>query len=291
VAVNHVWKHLFGEGLVRTLNDFGVRGSPPSHPELLDWLASRYADDLKWSRKDLIRLIVNSATYRQSSRHRLELAAVDPNNVWLYRQNRIRVEAEVVRDLNLAVAGLLSPKVGGLSVFPPMPDDLAKLSYANSFTWKNSEGDERFRRGMYTFFKRTIPHPNLTVFDCPDANVACVSRTVSNTPLQALTLLNNESHVEASQALARRLLEPSGTTDDERMSTAIRLSLARPATADDLASLRRVLETSREYYAEHAEDAQKLVGATAKSTSPAEGAAWVLVARVIMNLDEFITRE
>src|SRR4029453_2470917 len=151
VAVNHLWKLLFGNGLVRTLDDFGVRGERPSHPELLDWLAAQFRSELRWSRKALIRSIVTSATYRQASRYRPELTDVDPENRLLARQGRFRVESEIVRDLHLAVSGLLSLKIGGPSVFPPMPEDLAKLSYANNFTWKNSEGEDRYRRGMYTF--------------------------------------------------------------------------------------------------------------------------------------------
>lgn len=293
VAVNHVWKHLFGEGLVRTLNDFGVRGEPPTHPELLDWLADKFRGELHWSRKKLIRLIVTSATYRQSSRRRPDAEARDPANLLLHRQNRFRVEGEIVRDLHLAVAGLLSPKVGGPSVFPPMPDDLAKLSYANNFSWKNSTGEDRYRRGMYTFFKRTIPHPNLTTFDCPDANVACVTRPVSNTPLQALTLLNNDSHVEASQALARRLVA-SGEDERSRLERAVRLCVSRPPASQELAALAEVLRAAREYFQLHPDDAIKFAGGIAPippSESAGELAAWVAVSRVVLNYDQFITRE
>lgn len=299
VAVNHVWQHLFGQGLVRTANDFGARGELPSHPELLDWLAGQFQHDLRWSRKSLIRLIVTSASYRQSSGSRPELEPRDPLNVRLFRQNRFRVESEIVRDLHLAVAGLLAPKIGGPSVFPPMPADLAKLSYANNFTWTNSEGDDRYRRGMYTFFKRTIPHPNLMTFDSPDANVACIQRTVSNTPLQSLTLLNNEVHVESSQALAKRLLseDPSGAAnapqlDAERLATAMRLCVARLPAAEEVAALERVLAASRAYYQDHADDAAKIVGThTPANVAVAEAAAWTATMRVVLNLDEFLTRE
>ncbi|MGE3780635.1 MAG: DUF1549 and DUF1553 domain-containing protein, partial [Pirellulaceae bacterium] len=301
VAVNHVWQHLFGAGIVRTPNDFGARGEPPTHPELLDWLALQFREDLAWSRKELIRLIVSSAAYRQSSRFRPELEARDSRNLLLFRQNRFRVESEIVRDLNLAVGGLLSAKVGGPSVYPPMPEDLAKLSYANNFTWKNSEGEDRYRRGMYTFFKRTIPHPNLMTFDSPDANVACVARTVSNTPLQSLTLLNNEAHVEAAQALARRLLaavpaksvggETGPDQDRLRMTTAVRLCVARPPTEGEVQTLTRVLDTSRTYYGQHETEAKQFVGREVPQDVPtAELAAWVSVARVVLNLDEFLTR-
>jgi mono/diheme cytochrome c family protein len=291
VAVNHVWKLLFGTGLVRTLDDFGLRGERPSHPELLDWLAGQYRSELGWSRKALIRLIVTSATYRQASLYRPELADLDPENRLLARQNRFRVESEIVRDLHLAASGLLVRKIGGPSVFPPMPEDLAKLSYANNFTWKNSEGEDRYRRGMYTFFKRTIPHPNLMTFDSPDANVACVARTVSNTPLQALTLLNNESHVEAAQALARRVLAVR-SDDAERLGLALRLCVSRPAKKQEIDSLRGVLEVARQYYATHQDEASKLLAQKIPADVPApEAAAWVAAVRIILNLDEFITRE
>ncbi|MEE3220715.1 MAG: DUF1549 and DUF1553 domain-containing protein, partial [Planctomycetota bacterium] len=194
VTVNGVWKHLFGKGLVGTANDFGVRGEPPSHPRLLDWLAKTFTSQeggAAWSRKGLIKRIVMSASYRQSSHHRPALAETDPGNQLLYRQNRFRVEGEIVRDFYLTIGGLLSQKIGGPSVFPPMPPDIAALSYANNFKWNTSKGDDRYRRGMYTFFKRTAPHPNLTTFDCPDANTAKVKREISNTPLQSLALLNN----------------------------------------------------------------------------------------------------
>jgi len=291
VAVNHVWNLLFRRGLVRSLDDFGLRGERPTHPELLDWLAGQFRNELGWSRKALIRSIVTSSTYRQASGYRPELVEVDPENRLLARQNRIRVESEIVRDLQLAASGLLARRIGGPSVFPPMPEDLAKLSYANSFTWKNSDGEDRYRRGMYTFFKRTIPHPNLMTFDSPDANVSCVARTVSNTPLQALMLLNNETHVEAAQALACRLLARSGD-DAARLGHAMRVCVSRPATEREIASLRGVLDTARRYYAAHRDEAKSLLGRHAPPTVPAEeAAAWIAAVRVVLNLDEFITRE
>jgi hypothetical protein len=296
VAVNQVWQHLFGHGLVRTANDFGTRGEPPTHPELLDWLARQFQGDIKWSRKELIRLIVSSAAYRQASQFRPEMEAQDPLNTLLFRQNRFRVESETVRDLTLSVAGLLSPKVGGPSVFPPMPEDLAKLSYANNFSWTTSAGEDRYRRGMYTFFKRTIPHPNLMTFDSPDSNVACVRRTISNTPLQALTLLNNEIHIEAAQALAQRVLrlsegEPE-QADDNRLKYALRLCITRPPTAAEIAALRRVLDAARGYYSAHGADAAQLGGSVStQDATAAEAAAWVATVRVVLNLDEFLTRE
>lgn len=293
VAVNHVWQHLFGAGLVRTANDFGMRGELPTHPELLDWLAYQFRGPLGWSRKQLIRLIVTSATYRQTSWRRPEYDESDPENRLLFRQNRFRVEAEIVRDVYLAASGLLSRKIGGPSVFPPMPEDLAELSYANNFTWKASVGEDRYRRGMYTFFKRTIPHPNLMTFDAPDANLPCVQRTVSNTPLQSLLLLNNEVHLEAAQALARWLLEQGAAFSDEQKLTLVwRRCLTRPPQPGEVHALEKLLASARQYYADQEKDAQALVGKYAPpSDAVGEQAAWTIVARTILNVDEMITRE
>ncbi len=292
VVANQVWARLFGAGIVRTASDFGARGEVPSHPELLDWLAVAYRDDAQWSTKRFLKTIVTSATYRQASVHRPELVDVDANNTLLARQNRLRVEGEVVRDLALDVAGLLSTKIGGPSVFPPMPGDLAKLSYAGNFSWTDSVGESRYRRGMYTFFKRTIPHPTLMTFDCPDANTACINRSVSNTPLQALTLLNNESFVEASQSLAKALAADAAVDDRARLSRAVKQCLARDPATEELDRLERLLRSARDYYRNDAKGAEQLIGRYAVASTPqAETAAWVAAVRVLLNLDEFITRE
>jgi hypothetical protein len=291
VMANQLWSHAFGRGIVRTLNDFGVRGDRPTHPELLDWLACELSDR-GWSRKELLRHIVTSATYRQSSATRPELAEVDPLNDLFHRQNRQRVEGEIVRDLTLSVAGLLSDKIGGPSVFPPMPEDIAALSYANNFKWKTSEGEDRYRRGMYTFFKRTAPFPDLTTFDCPDANTTCIERRTSNTPLQALTTLNNETFLEASQAMARRALKAEAADDRARLEQVLRWCIARPPTPDEVAAFAELLSESRGWYAERGEEAKSTVGAYAVENVPAaESAAWVATVRMMMNLDEFLTRE
>lgn len=291
VMVNQLWSNLFGRGIVRTANDFGVRGERPTHPELLDWLAAEMTA-CGWSRKEMIRLIVASATYRQASGHRAELIDVDPLNDLFHRQNRYRVEAEIVRDLSLAAAGLLSDKVGGPSVFPPLPPDIAELSYANNFKWSNSTGEDRYRRGMYTFFKRTAPHPNLTTFDCPDSNTTCIERRTSNTPLQALATLNNEIFSEAAQAMARRVLSATASDDHERLKLALRWCVARPATSDELAAFGELLTESRQWYVSHPAEATTLLGPfKAEGATAGEAAAWVATVRIIMNLDEFLTRE
>lgn len=284
VTVNQVWTHLFGHGLVRTPEDFGVRGEPPTHPQLMDWLANHFVHDAKWSRKEMIRLIVHSATYRQSSNHRPELANLDANNELLHRQNRFRVEAEIIRDLNLAAAGLLSNKVGGASAFPPMPAGIANLSYANSFKWNVSKGTERYRRGLYTFFKRTSPHPNLLTFDCPDSNVACVKRNRSNTPLAALVTLNNVTYVEAAKAFAQRILKEAPSKDRERISHGFRLCVARSPEPNETEAFANLLADSRSWYEKHPEDAKTFAG-------DVETAAWTATVRIMLNMDEFLTRE
>lgn len=282
VRANKIWATLFGQGLVTTLDDFGTRGDRPTHPELLDWLAERYQKN--WRLKDFLRLILNSATYRQSSSHRPELQEIDPDNQLWHRQNRLRVEGEIIRDMHLSVSGLLEHRVGSPSVFPPLASDVAALSYADNFKWQTSEGPDRYRRGMYTFFKRTAPDPNLMIFDCPDANVTATGRTRSNTPIQALTALQNEVYVEAARALSQRALTLPQGNDEERLRFVWRLSLARSPQPQELAPLLALLQENRAYYRVHAEQARELGGGTD------ELAAWVATVRIILNLDEFITR-
>jgi hypothetical protein len=265
VAVNHIWQQLFGRGLVNTPADFGTRGEKPSHPELLDWLATEFPR-LGWSRKAMIRLIVMSQTYRQSSHHRLDLAERDPHNILLARQSRLRLPAENVRDAHLAVSGLMTRKIGGASVRPPMPADIAAIGYADSVKWKESQGADRYRRGLYTFFQRTVPYPMLMTFDAPDSNTTCTRRERSNTPLQALTLLNDGTFFECAQALGRDLASAPAPRD-KMIAHAFKQCLAREPRAEELARLERFLERH-----------------------PPEMISTAL-ARTLMNLDEFITRE
>jgi hypothetical protein len=424
-AVNEVWQRLFGHGLVATPDDFGATGDPPSHPGLLDWLASvfastpaSHADDrgtegqrdrgtlasaagethrertdrklspsrrlsvspsspkevpatdpeaaagyeCGWSRKKLIRLIVTSAAYRQSSalqrspvrRHQptrltpsvsegmiartsapnqapigrglapvrslapltgestpltnqrvrvvptkwvagpggADPQLVDPKNRWLWRQNRLRVEAEIVRDLHLAASGLLNRTIGGPSVFPPIPPDLERISFRSQLPWRTSQGADRYRRGMYTFFKRSLPDPNLVVFDCPDSNSSLARRNSSNTPLQALAVMNNQVYVEATRAMARRLLREAPGSDAGAIERLFRLCVARPPRSGELSRLRELLVESRTWYRQQPAEARKLIGeAQPGDPDPAELAAWVVTAGTVMNLDEFVTRE
>ena len=291
VQCNAVWKNLFGEGIVRTLDDFGVRGERPTHPGLLDYLAARFLSG-GWSRKRLIREVVLSATYRQSSLYRPEFVEVDPTNRLWHRQGRFRVEAEIVRDLYLTASGLLTRKIGGASVFPPLPPGIAQLNYDRGFTWETSQGGDRYRRGMYTFFKRTAPHPNLMTLDSPESNVVCLARNRSNTPLGALVTLNNEVYVEAAQALARRALLLPATDDQDRLVRIWRLCVPRIPAADEVQRLQLLLARSRQWYRNRPQDAGQRVGEySVDEGADWEVAAWIAVARVILNLDEMTTRD
>ena len=291
VAVNRFWMHLFGRGLVRTPGDFGVRGEPPAHPGLLDWLADEFIRG-GWSRKSMIRLIVTSAAYRQSSRHRPDLAGRDPTNRLVHRQNRFRVEAEIVRDIHLSASGLLVDRIGGPGVFPPISKDLIKITFRSRLPWKTSVGADRHRRGMYTFYKRSVPHPNLSTFDCPDAGATSVARDISNTPVQALATLNNEVFVEAAQALARRVLSSRFQADADRLDYAFRLCVARHPGKTEIGRLTEFLKTARAWYRQNPAEAEKMTGAYgSEKVSHAESAAWTAVANVLLNLDEFLTRE
>ncbi|MEE3371763.1 MAG: PSD1 and planctomycete cytochrome C domain-containing protein [Planctomycetota bacterium] len=291
VQCNAVWKNLLGEGIVRTMDDFGIRGERPTHPRLLDYLAARLRDG-GWSRKRLIREVVLSATYRQSSLYRPEFVDVDPTNRLWHRQGRFRVEAEIVRDLYLAASGLLTRKIGGASVFPPLPPGIAQLNYDRGFTWETSQGSDRYRRGMYTFFKRTAPHPNLMTLDSPESNVVCLARNRSNTPLGALVTLNNEVYVEAAQALARRAVLLSAVDDQGRLVRAWRFCVPRNPTAGELQRLHLLLARSRKWYRDRLQDARQRVGVyRVAGCADWEVAAWIAVSRVILNLDEVTTRD
>ena len=245
-----------------------------------------------WSTKRTIRLIVTSATYRQSSRHRPELRQVDPLNALWHRQNRFRVEAEIVRDLYLDAGGLLTREIGGPGIYPPLSREVAKLSFRSNYVWTVSTGGDLYRRGMYVFYKRTLPHPNLDTFDCPDSITALMRRNISNTPLQALAALNNEVHVEAVRAFASRILSEGRPADRDRIDNAFRHCLSRHPTDAERKKLSELLGINRRWYAEHDEDAASLVGAfRPPDVDDREAAAWVATLGVILNLDEFLTRE
>ena len=296
VTVNNVWQKLFGRGLNPTLDDWGSRGASPSHPELLDWLALEFREN-GWSRKWLIKTILMSKTYRQSSHHRIEYEEVDPKNNLLFRQNRVRLDAELIRDIFLQVAGLLDRKVGGPSVFPPLPPDVAAQSYANNFKWVTSKNGNQYRRGIYTFFKRTAPHPNLILFDCTDSNATNSQRMVSNTPLQALATLQNQVFMEASRYFGLRLFNfntQSGSSRSETINFGFKVSLSRPASIQtEIPTIENLFQKAQAFYSENPEMAAKLcgqIGERAHTNGNADLASWIVVARAILNLDEVINK-
>ena len=284
--VNRLWLDYFGTGIVETTEDFGTQGAAPSHPELLDWLAVEFMDR-HWDVKAMQRLIVTSATYRQSSKVTPELLAKDPYNRLLARGPRFRVDAEIVRDIALEASGLLDLEVGGPSVHPPAPAFLfmPPTSYGPK-VWNEEQGAARYRRGLYTFRFRSVPYPMLQTFDAPAGESSCVRRTRSNTPLQALTTLNEPLFLEAAQALARKTLAEGGATDRARLDYAARRVLSRVPTGEEAKILLALLEKERQRFASGPFDPKAFSGTTAADAAP-----WTAVARVLLNLDEAITKE
>jgi len=270
VTVNRMWQKYFGRGIVDTESDFGTQGDKPTHPEVLDWLALEFMER-GWSQKAVHRLIVTSATYRQASLARPDAAAVDPDNKLLARQNRIRLDAEIIRDESLVSSGLLSDTLGGPSVYPPIPAGANNVTQVKR-DWLTATGPDRYRRGLYTFFQRSAAHPALLIFDAPDATVSCTRRIRSNTPLQALISLNDEANIEFAAALAKRILKEAPAADDQRLRYGWRLTIAREPRTDETERMLRFLSTRRDSKAE-------------------EEAVWTSVSRVLMNTDEFLTRQ
>ncbi len=285
VTVNRMWQEFFGRGIVATSDDFGDRGEPPSHPKLLDWLAAEFMDPSSqpltpegagasgWNVKHLHRLIVTSATYRQSSRPRADSQKIDPSNALLARQSGLRVPAETVRDAALAVSGLLSKKLGGPSVYPPQHERVVMEAFGHN-GWKTSEGGDRYRRGLYAMVLRTSPFAQAITFDAPSPQRACSRRDRSNTPLQALTLLNDAAFFEMAAALGKRIVREGGSSDEDRVRFAMRLGLARSPSDAEVRRLSDYLLSER---------------AAAKGMG--EQVAWTNVASVLLNLHEFITRD
>jgi hypothetical protein len=298
VAVNRFWQMYFGYGIVKTQEDFGVQGEPPVHPELLDWLATEFVQS-KWDVRALQRLIVTSSTYRQSSKVTRQLREKDPENRLLARASRLRLPAEMIRDTALSVSGLINPAIGGPSVFPYQPAGLwEEMAFGEGFTaqsYEQSHGADLYRRGMYTFWKRTVPPASLAAFDAPDREKCTARRVLTNTPLQALVLLNDPTYVEAARALAERITTEAGGSDAGRIEYAFRLATARRPTPEETTVLRELLRTSRDAYRRNPDAAQSLVsvGESPRKTrmNAAELAAWTTVASTILNLDETITRQ
>lgn len=297
VIVNRTWMAYFGQGIVATPEDLGTQSEAPSHPELLDWMATEFMDR-GWSLKTLHRMIVTSSTYRQSSRVSPELLEKDPYNRLLARGPRFRVEGEIVRDITLAASGLLTPKVGGPSIFAPAPPYLflPPASYA-PFTWTEATGPDRYRRAIYTFRRRSTPYPFLQTFDTPNGDYSCVRRLRSNTPLQALMTLNETVSMECAQNLALLALENGGQTDEDRIAYAFRRTLSRKPTKDEVADLIALMERQRQRIADGWTNPYELATGKnempklPKGATPTQLAAYTVVSRVLLNLDETITKE
>jgi mono/diheme cytochrome c family protein len=300
VTVNRQWQAFFGTGLVRTAEDFGLQGEAPSHPELLDWLAVEFMEPdsplpegkglgvrgSPWSLKHIHRLIVMSATYQQSSRVTPEVLAKDSANRLLARFPRTRLEAELVRDYALSVSGLLSKKIGGPSVYPPQPPGVTEVAFGG-MKWTPSTGADRYRRGLYTFMKRTAPYSTFLTFDGPSGESCVARRDVSNTPLQALTLLNDEAFVEAAQALGKIMAAQPGSTE-QKIDYLFYRCLTRPPSAEERTAVAEFFEKQRRRFAKKDLDAAKVAGPGGGDA--VERAAWTATARAILNTDEAITR-
>jgi hypothetical protein len=286
VRVNQLWQTIFGMGLVETSEDFGTQGYRPSHPELLDWLATEFVSS-GWDQKALLRLIVTSSTYRQSSNANPTLLEKDPRNVLLARGARYRVEAEMVRDIVLSVSGLLSEKIGGPPVMPPQPSGLWSFPVAApNDNWVESQGEDKYRRGLYVFVRRTVRYPSLLIFDAPSRETTISRRTSSNTPFQALTRLNDPAFFEAAQALARRIKAEGGAELGSRLNYGFTLVTSRQPNQREVDLLRSNYEAEREYFSKNLNEAKDISGDT-----DAESAALIMVSNSLLNLNETITRE
>jgi hypothetical protein len=311
VTVNRFWAQLFGTGIVETEEDFGTQGALPSHPELLDWLAVSFATGdggpktgnspssvsrppSAWDTKALLKTLVMSATYQQSSRATPALLQKDPRNRLLSRFPRRRLDAEGVRDQALALSGLLSRKIGGPSVYPPQPNGLWQAAFNGQRTWPTSTGEDRYRRGIYTFWRRTVPYPSMATFDAPSREICALRRLPTNTPLQALVTMNDPVYVEMAQALGRRLVREGGAMAPDRARFGLRLVLARPATEEQVQALVTLYQNELARYRGDADAAKKLatdpLGPLPQGMDPAEAAAWTVVANVLLNLDGVLTR-
>lgn len=294
VAINRYWTMLFGEGLVRTAGDFGAQGTPPTHPELLDWLAVDFVEN-GWDVKRVLKQLVTSETYRQSSRvesiHRMK----DPENLWLAHSPRFRLQGEIIRDQALAVSGLLVTEIGGPGVKPYQPVNIwNEVSINGGLRYPQDKGEKLYRRSMYTYWKRSSPMPNMLIFDAPSREKCVIQRARTNTPLQALVMLNDPQFVEAGRALAERLIKEGGADPASRIDLAYRLATARPATEREQTVVQQLLEDQRKRFTANPEGAKEYlaVGESPRDESidPIEHAAWMVIAQTILNLDESLTR-
>ena len=285
---------LFGEGLVQTVGDFGAQGAPPSHPELLDWLAVDFVEH-GWDVKRLIKQIVTSKTYKQSSRQNSIHRETDPRNTLLARGPRFRLQGEFIRDQALAVAGLLNREIGGPGVKPYQPPNIwNEVSLNGGLRYPQDKGDKLYRRSMYTYWKRSAPMPNMLIFDAPTREKCVVKRPRTNTPLQALVTLNDPQFVEAARVLAQRLILEGSEDVAMRINRAYQLTTARPANEREVAILKTVLADQKKRFQANPEKATELLGVGEfprdESIDPIEHATWTVVAQVLLNLDETLTR-
>jgi len=288
--VNRVWAQLFGRGIVEPLGDMGTQSDPPTHPELLDWLALQFMHEMDWSIKRLLKELVTSTTYRQSAILTDELEKKDPQNYYYARGPRFRLSAEQVRDQALAVSGLLSKKMYGPSVMPHQPEGVWMTVYSGE-RWVQSKGEDQYRRGVYTFIKRTSPYPSFITFDASSREVCLVDRITTNTPLQALTTLNDPVYLEAAVHLAKRMEAAGKNNIQHAIAAGYRFTMQRPPTADRLAALEKLFQEAHQHYRQQPEEAAKLIGATPDApTGNVLTAAYTMVANALLNLDEFLTK-
>jgi hypothetical protein len=287
--VNRYWEAIFGHGLVATSEDFGTQGEAPTHPELLDWLATEFVRQ-GWNMKEFHRWIVTSATYRQSSAASAGLVERDPYNRLLARGPRFRVEAEMVRDVALAASGLLNPAVGGPSVFPYQPEGVWDRPYSDD-RWVMSEGPDRYRRGIYTFIRRTAPYPSLVNFDAPSREFCTVKRPRTNTPLQALSTLNDPVFFEAAQAMARRIVNEAAAGPAGRARYGFRLCVSRHPTEKELDQIVAFYGGELTKFQGDREAARQVTGAKELGPETPELAAWTMVSNLLLSLDETLTKE
>ena len=294
VTVNRWWAQLFGQGIVATLEDFGTQSAPPTHPELLDWLAREYVES-GWDTKALLATIVTSATYRQASDVSPENLARDPEGELHARGPRFRMDAEMVRDVLLATSGLLSRRMHGPSVFPPQPEGMWQAAFNGQRTWTESTGEDRYRRALYVFLRRTIPYPSLATFDATSRETCTLRRTRTNTPLQAFVTLNDPAYVEAAQAFARRIVREGGESARERAAYGLELSLVRPADDDRVAVALALFESELAHYTADESAALALatepLGPLEEGESAPELAAWTVVANVLLNQDAVLVKD
>jgi hypothetical protein len=293
VAVNRLWQELFGLGIVETAEEFGTQGEPPSHPDLLDWLAVEYRES-GWDTKHMLKLMVTSATYQQSSKTTPASAQRDPRNRLLARGPRGRVSAEMLRDQALAISGLLSRTMYGPPVQPPQPTSGLAAAFGGTTDWKPSEGPDRYRRAIYTRWRRNLPYPAMIAFDAPDRNICSLRRMRTNTPLQALVTLNDPVFVECAQAFARRIIAEGGDSTASRVRRAMDLAVNRPATPQEVIHLTHLYEASYELLKSQPDQALALAtnpaGPLPEGIPPLDAAAWTVVANVVLNLDETLNK-